>query len=166
MRVPMSRTGGGEPRVEGERGIDGRRPSLIRRQLGIVVGAAAGLVVCAVIFAIINLTSGPRVPPPDTMAHTLCADLTSQRYDDLYAQLAPALQSAGTSQQFAASQRQLDTLRGTVSVCSYALVSASDTAATLRFSLMRDHSGPTTADVILRYDSGTWRIESYDAGSF
>ena len=162
----MSGLGGGRPIVGDERGRAGRRPSLLRRQLGIVIGAAAGLVVCAVIFAIVNLTAGPRVPPPDTVARTLCADLTSQRYDDLYTRLAPALQSAGTPRQFAASQRQLDSLRGTVSTCSFTLVSASDAAATLRFSLTRDRNAPAIADVVMRYDSGAWRIESYDVSSF
>lgn len=162
----MSGLGGSRPIVGGEHERAGRRPSLLRRQLGIVVGAAAGLVVCAMIFAIISLTSGPRVPPPDTTARAFCADLTAQRYDDLYARLAPALQSAGTPEQFAASQRQLDRLRGTVSACSYTQVSASDTAATLRFSLTRNHNAPASADVVLRYASGAWRIESYDAASF
>jgi hypothetical protein len=139
---------------------------LLRRQLGVVLGAAVGVVICAILFAVLSLSSGPQPAPPDATARTLCTDLTAQRYDDLYGRLAPALQSAGTPQQFAASQRQLDTLRGTATACTYAGVGASDTSATLSFGLTRDHTAPTTAVVTLSYSDGAWRIDSYDASEF
>jgi hypothetical protein len=162
-------SGGGGRAVPGDVGMDAgieRRTSLLRRQLGVLLGAAAGLVACAILFAVLSLGSGPRAAPPDATARALCTDLTAQRYDDLYDRLAPALQSAGTAQQFAASQRQLDTLRGTATACSYAVVSASDTSAMVRFSLTRDHAAPATADVALGYADGAWRVEHYDASSF
>lgn len=134
-----------------------------RRQIGLLLGVAAGLVVCAAALVIANAITGPRLPPPAPAAAAICADLEHQDYNDLFTRLAPAQRTAGSEQQFVASQRQLDHLRGSVTSCTYTLLSVRATAATARLTIVRGTGGaPMQADVELGAEGGTWQVESYD----
>ena len=133
-----------------------------RRQLGLLLGVAAGLVVCAVAFVISNAITGPRMPSPAPAAAAVCTDLQHQDYSDLFTRLAPAQRDAGSEQQFVASQQQLDRLRGPVTTCSYTLPSVRANAATARLTIVRGSGAPTQADVELGAEGGTWQVESYD----
>lgn len=151
----------------GRPGVPSGRPPLPaprvwwRRQLGLLVGAVVGLVVCAVALLIANAITGPRMPPPAPAAAAICADLEHQDYADLFTRLAPA-QRAGSEQQFAASQRELDRLRGPVTSCTYTLPSVRATAASVRLTIVRGTSAPIQADVELGIEGGMWQVESYD----
>jgi hypothetical protein len=141
-------------------------PRWWRRQLGLLLGVAAGLIVCGLAFAVVYAISGPRLPPPAPTAQAICTDLEHQNYSDLYARLAPAPRDAGTEQQFVASQRALDRLRGPVTSCSFTLPSTRSGAATATLTITRDASTPTQADLVLRAsNNGTWQIESYDTSA-
>ncbi len=133
-----------------------------RRQLGLLLGIAAGLVVCAVVFVVANAITGRRMPPPAPAAQAICADLEHQDYSDLFSRLAPPQRAAGSEQQFEASQRELDRLRGPVTSCGYALLSVSANAATTRLTIARGTEAPTQAEVELGAENGVWQIESYD----
>lgn len=152
------------------RGVPSGRPPELpsqpwwRRQIGLLLGTAAGIVVCAVALVVANAITGPRTPPPAPTAAAICADLAHQNYADLYSRLAPA-QRAGSEQQFAASQQQLDRLRGPVTNCSYALPSVRATAATVRLTIVRGVGGVVQADVELGIEGGTWQVESYDTSA-
>lgn len=132
-----------------------------RRQLGLLLGVTAGLVVCALAYVVASAITGPRMPPPAPAAQAICTDLEHQDYADLFSRLAQA-QRAGSEQQFAASQRELDRLRGPVKSCSYTLSSASANAATARLTIVRGAEAPVQADVALGSENGEWQVESYD----
>ncbi|HEX6797477.1 MAG TPA: hypothetical protein VF116_07165 [Ktedonobacterales bacterium] len=133
-----------------------------RRQIGLLLGVAAGIAVCAVALVVANAITGPRMPPPAPVAAAICADLEHQSYSDLYTRLAPAQRAAGSEQQFVASQQQLDRLRGPVTSCAYTLPSVRDNAATARLTIVRGTEAPTQADVQLGAEDGAWLVESYD----
>lgn len=133
-----------------------------RRQIGLLLGVAAGIVVCAVALVVANAITGPRMPPPAPVAAAICADLEHQSYSDLYTRLAPAQRAAGSEQQFVASQQQLDRLRGPVTSCTYTLPSVRDNAATARLTIVRGSEAPVQADVELGAEGGGWLVESYD----
>lgn len=135
-----------------------------RRQVGLPLGVAAGLAVCALAFVVASAFTGPRMPPPAPAAQAICADLQHQDYADLFSRLAPA-QRAGSEQQFAASQRELDRLRGPVASCTYTLPSVRASAATARLTIVRGAGAPTQADVELGAADGVWQIESYDTSA-
>ena len=132
-----------------------------RRQIGLLLGVAAGLVVCALALVIANAITGPRMPPPAPTAQAICSDLERQDYADLFSRLAAA-QRSGTEQQFAASQRELDRLRGQVTSCTYTLPSVRSGAALARLSVVRGTGSPEQADIELGAENGTWLVESYD----
>lgn len=133
-----------------------------RRRLAyapLLLGALAGLALCALAYVALTLFT-PHQPDITPAARAICADLTSQRYDDLYTQLDPALRAQGTAAQFAASQRELDQLKGSVTACSTASASVSGSAASLTFTLTRARK-PASAQATLTSDGGTWRITAY-----
>jgi hypothetical protein len=140
-----------------------RTPPRGRRSwLAIPLGALSGLVVCGLALGALYLSQG-RPPSPATTAQTLCADLRGQHYAALYALLAPSLRQSGTPDQFAASQRQLDILRGKVLTCSYTVEHSDAAQAELRVTLTRASAGASSGTVALQYADGNWSIVAYDA---
>ncbi|MFI5273072.1 MAG: hypothetical protein ACHQ4H_08585 [Ktedonobacterales bacterium] len=165
-RIP-GRPAAGRAAAEQSGAVPSARPGLLRRQSGVIAGAVAGFLLCALVFLIVRaITGASRTPPPAATAQTLCADLRTQHYADLYTQLAPALQAAGTAAQFTASQQELDRLRGPVTGCTYTLSQVSDSGAAVRFTITRDSAAPAPASVTLRSSAGVWQIESYDSAEF
>lgn len=134
------------------------------RFLPVALGAVAGvlLVIVGVAFFSHRTTSPPLVPV-DRNARQLCADLTTQQYDDLYNMLSTAEQGVGTRDQFVASQRQLDVQLGTVSGCAYTLVSQDAANARISLRLTRGSSPTTAATVRLVMQGSDWRIADYDS---
>jgi hypothetical protein len=127
--------------------------------LPILLGAVAGLVLCAVVYLIFSATSAPRVDPTPT-AHAICADLTAQRYEHLYTLLSPDLQSQGDAAQFAASQRELDSLRGAAHTCRASVGSLGTSPVVVTLRLQRTQS--VSARVTLIQTSSGWRVSAYD----
>lgn len=131
-----------------------------RRWAPIALGVGAGLAICVVAALILGLFHQPASDAAPT-ARAICADLTAQRYDHLYALLSSDLQAQGSEAQFAASQRELDRLRGPVRVCQVSVASASGGAMSATLSLQRTQT--SVARVELTEVAGGWRIASYDA---
>lgn len=131
----------------------------VARWLPVALGIGAGLAVCVVAALLLGLL---RQPAPDAAptARAICADLTTQRYDRLYALLSPDLQAQGSEGQFAASQRELDRLRGPVRGCRASVVGAEGGAMSATLSLQRAQS--SVARIGLTEVAGGWRIVSYD----
>ncbi|HET9110581.1 MAG TPA: hypothetical protein VFN78_07140 [Ktedonobacterales bacterium] len=142
-RAPMGRLGGAFP---------------------VLAGVFAGLVLCALALLAFRLSASPP-PDPAPIAHTICVDLSGQRYDALYALLAPDLQGQGNEAQFAASQRELDRLVGPVRSCQPGAINVSNVSngvASITLRLQRGSASPATAQVALTDMQGAWRISSYD----
>lgn len=129
------------------------------RWLPVALGIGAGLALCVVAALLLGLL---RQPAPDSAptARAICSDLAAQRYDRLYALLSPGLQAQGSEAQFAASQRELDRLRGPVRVCRASVASASGGNMSVTLSLQRAQT--SIARVGLTQAEGGWRIASYD----
>ena len=138
--------------------------SFVRRQLGIILGAVAGIVLSVAALLVLSVIRATTpVPAPDATARALCADLQSRDYTALYMLLAPDLQATGTPSQFAASQQELDITAGRVTVCAFRIQRAVSDDATLMVTVQRGDGAPTTSDVALRYTNNAWRIGSYDS---
>lgn len=132
-----------------------------RGALPVLLGALAGLALCAVVILALTLAAAPP-PDPAPTARMICADLTSQRYDSLYTLLAPSLQSQGTQAQFVASQRQLDVLLGPVQSCQTSIDATSGGVARVALTLQRGQAAAAQARLALTQAPGGWRISSYD----
>lgn len=130
--------------------------------LPIVLGAATGLAVCILALALLLLLNG-RTTDPRTTAQALCADLQSQDYQSMYDALSPRMQALGTQTQFAASQQQLDALRGTVTGCVYDVQTADSTQANVTLSITRARAPRTQAVVHFLYIGDAWKVDTYDA---
>lgn len=131
----------------------------------VLLGALAGLALCGLGYLTLNLLSGHQ-PDAQPTARAICADLTAQRYDQLYTLLDPALQAQGTEAQFAASQRELDQLQGRVTSCAPGAITLSGDNASVPFSLTRAGSSqPAVAQATLTSTGTTWRIAAY-TGAF
>lgn len=128
--------------------------------LGMVTGVLLVLVGVA-IFS--HRNNAPPLVPVDRNARQLCADLTTQRYDDLYTMLSTAEQGVGPRDQFVASQRQLDVQLGAVSGCAYTVVSQDAANAKLLLQITRGSSPAAAATVRLVMQGSDWRIADYDS---
>ena len=140
------------------------RGGLLGRMRGVVpilLGVITGLALCAVAYAALTFNSKPA-PDPTPTAQAICADLSAQRYDALYTMLSPNLQSEGSEAQFAASQRELDSLQGAVTTCAATVASQSDGVASLTLNLRRGAAPAVSAHVTLAQAGEGWRISSYD----
>jgi hypothetical protein len=131
----------------------------------LLLGALAGLALCGLGYLTLSLIY-PRSPDVQPTARAICADLTGQRYDQLFALLDPALQAQGTQAQFVASQRELDQLQGPVTSCVTSNASVSGARASVTFTLTRAGSHqPAPAQAALTTDGASWRITAY-TGAF
>lgn len=139
-----------------------RRSTL--RALPLLLGAIAGIALVVLVMSLLSQRPGqaqnPSVAPT---ARQLCDDLTTQRYDDLYGLLAPALQTVGSRAQFVASQRQLDAQLGTARACSYSIAGQDAASATLTLTVTRGASAATSGQVRLTYEGTHWRIADFDS---
>lgn len=136
--------------------------SPLRERLPIVLGAATGILVCAVVLAAVLLL-GRRPNPPDTAAQALCSALQSQDYSATYNDLSGALQQQGTQAQFIASQRELDIVSGSARACGYSIQHNDGTVATVLFTITRQAGGARRATARFIHDGDTWRLDYYDA---
>lgn len=131
----------------------------------VLLGALAGLALCGLGYFTLSLIY-PRPPEIQPTARAICADLTAQRYDQLYTLLDPALQAQGTEAQFVASQRELDKLQGPVTGCATASVTVSGANAGVTFTLTRTGSRqPASAQATLTMDGASWHVTAY-TGAF
>jgi hypothetical protein len=142
----------------------GQSPSAPRgllRRAPIVFGTITGLVVCALAFAVLQLTAAPA-PAPIDRATTLCTQLKAQRYAEIYSTLSARLRAEGTAAQFAASQEQLDVLYGKVAACSANATQPSGRPS-LTLSVTRERQGTRAGSITLVYEDNAWKIDSYDS---
>ena len=165
----MERLGSPAQQAQGRVEVAGSRqekPSLFRRRLPLLLGAATGLVICVVgLFVLLALNGRtPPVPAPDATANAICADLRSADYTALYNALAPALQQQGANAQmeFVASQRQLDIASGKVASCAYQVQRADSAQATVSYTIARGSAPAQSGQIVFSYLDGSWRIASYD----
>jgi hypothetical protein len=108
----------------------------------------------------------PSLPSPGGAAADICTDLRAADYASLYQTLSPALQLQGADAEteFTASQKQLDIVSGRVSSCSYQIQRPNDTLANVTYLITRGSKPAQTAQVVLAYLNGAWRIQQYDTG--
>lgn len=130
-------------------------------RLPLVLGAATGILLCALALAVLFVVNS-HAASPDATGQTLCADVGAQNYDAVYELLAPPLQNLGSATQFGASQRELDALSGKVTSCAVTVLSADSTQASLRLTITRQRTGASQAAVHLQLLSGAWKVDAYD----
>lgn len=130
-------------------------------RLPLMLGAATGIVICAVALAVLFVLNG-RAASPNATGQALCADLQAQHYDAAYDLLAPSLRSAGTAAQFSSSQRELDALRGIVVSCTTTVQQTDATQATLQLNVVRQRSGTAQGIVHVQLVDGVWKVDAYD----
>ncbi len=136
---------------------------LLRGPLGalpIMLGIVAGLVLCAVALIALNAPANGRPPDPSTTVGSICADLSTHKYDDLYSLLTPALQQQGNQAQFVASQRELDVLLGPVTSCKQSVVWRGNDVSQASLTLARKNEA--TSNITLAYKQSDWRIVDFD----
>ena len=147
---------------DADAGPTARRSAL--QALPLLLGAVAGIALVVLVMALLSQQSAsPQSPSVAPTARQLCADLTAQRYDDLYELLAPALQTVGSRPQFVASQRQLDAQRGVARACSYSVAEQDATNAALTLTITRGSAAATSGQVRLTYEGNSWRIADFDS---
>ncbi|HEX8982875.1 MAG TPA: hypothetical protein VF792_08910 [Ktedonobacterales bacterium] len=136
---------------------------LLRGPLGalpIMLGIVAGLVLCGFGLVALNSSAGGRPPDPSTTVDSICADLSTQKYDDLYSRLAPALQQQGNQAQFVASQRELDVLLGPVTSCKHSETWYGNDVAHAAITLERKNEAGSS--ITLAYKQSEWSIVDFD----
>jgi hypothetical protein len=129
------------------------------------LGAATGILLCAVALAALFLFNAHGGASPEAAGQALCADLQAQNYDAVYSVLAPPLQGAGTSAQFAASQRELDALSGKVVSCTATVQQSDGSQASLQLTITRQQAGTAHAKVHMELLDDAWKVDSYDTST-
>lgn len=138
-------------------------PRRRRSYLGVFLGAVTGIALCALALGVLVLTHGQaQAPAPDATGQAICADLAAQKYTDLYGLLDGNLQGAGTADQFALSQEQLDAMAGKVTACSSRIASQQGGQATLALTVTRGGTAGSQGAVRLIVVNGAWKIDAYD----
>ncbi len=127
-----------------------RGAALLRRRRWLVLGVL-GVVLLAVLAAVLLVSQ----PPSARTLDTYCSALTAGDYQTVYQQLSPRLQAAGSEQQLA----QLLAL-DKVTSCSHGQVSQSGTTVTATLSLVHA-SGVKSEDVVflVQGSDGRWKID-------
>ena len=148
----------GKTRVSAKEKLPAR---LGARLLPSVLGGITGLAICVVILFVWRASS-PRPAPLQPVAATVCTDLQHRDYGTLFTLLAPQLQQEGTQAQFAASQRQLDILRGPVTSCSFH-ANTQGNQATVTYHIQRKDGASKDGVTQFQMVSGVWRITAYDS---
>ena len=141
---------------------EAERQAVGSSRLPLVLGAATGMLLCALALVVLFIVSSRAAASPQAMGQSLCADLQAQNYDAFYALLTPPLQSAGTGTQFGASQRELDTLSGKVVSCAVTVQHADSAQASLQLTITRQRTGMAQASVHAQLLDGAWRVDAYD----
>lgn len=146
-----------------------QRPRAVRA-LGVFplgLGFVAGILVCGGAFVVLTLLHGQpqqrALPSPRPAASAVCSALQKQDYSHLYELLSSAQRSAGTSGQFAASQRQLDIAEGTARACDATISAVDGPQATVVFAVSRVVSGGKSGTARMVYEQGAWKLDAYDA---
>lgn len=138
-------------------------PKRLLKRAPFALGAVAGLTLCALALLGALVVQGQHTTVPDATAQAICANLQSQNYGPIYDLMTPQLRAQGTQAQFVASQRRFDAARGTVATCRYVVEHSSAGSASVRFTLDRMGSAPSSGLVTLALLDHSWRIASYDA---
>jgi hypothetical protein len=149
-------------RIPGRAGLPGQAPAptQTRGRGGVIIAALLGVVLTLVLAAF--LIFGSRPGTASLAAQHFCDALVAHDYASLYAQLSPALQHQGTEELFAASQRELDALRGPASACSFADASVRGASATFVLTVTRARSG-AAGTLGMTFTGGAWRVAAYDS---
>jgi hypothetical protein len=127
----------------------------------VIIAALLG-VVLALALAVF-LIFGSRPGMASLAAQRFCDALVAHDYATVYAQLTPALQQQGTEELFAASQQELDTLRGPATACAFADASVRGSSATFVLTVTRVRSGAAAGTLRMIYTGGAWRVSAYDS---
>lgn len=148
-------------RIPGRAGAPGPAQARPRARAGIIIAALLG-VVLALVLAVF-LIFGSRPGTASLAAQHFCDALVAHDYASIYAQLTPTLQQQGTEELFAASQQELDALRGPATACAFTDTNVRGTNATFVLTVTRARSGAAAGTLRMIYLSGAWRVSAYDS---
>jgi hypothetical protein len=136
-------------------------PASPRGRAGIIIAALVGVVLALGVAGFLIFGSRPGMA--SLAAQHFCDALVSHDYASAYAQLSPALQHQGSEDLFAASQRDLDALRGPATACSFGDANVRNTSATFVLTVTRVRSGAASGTLRLIFTGGAWRVAAYDS---
>ncbi|HEY7985136.1 MAG TPA: hypothetical protein VID73_13250 [Ktedonobacterales bacterium] len=150
-------------RIPGRAGLRGQAPTPARPRgrSGVIIAALLGIVLALALA--VFLIFGSRPGTASLAAQHFCDALVAHDYASVYAQLTPTLQRQGTEELFAASQQELDALRGPASACAFADASVRGTSATFVLTVTRARSGAAAGTLRMLYTGGAWRVAAYDS---
>ena len=146
-----------------DEGVTKPTPRRALRLAPVALGVVAGVALVIVGATLLSHGSATARPPSFTpTARQFCDDLTTQRYEDLYALLSPTQQQIGSREQFVAVQRQLDAQLGAARACVYSAAVQDDYHVILTLTLTRSSAPATSAQSQLTYEQHGWRVSDYD----
>lgn len=148
-------------RIPGRAGLPGQASAPTRGRGGLIIAALLGIVLALGLAAF--LIFGSRPGTASLAAQHVCDTLVAHDYASLFAQLAPEVQRQGTEELFAASQRELDALRGPATACTFGDASLRGTSATFVLTVTRTHAGAAAGTLRLTFSGGAWRVAAYDS---
>ncbi len=134
----------------------------LRHRLQIALIAALGGALLAVGLAG-YLAFDSQTGTASVAAQRFCDALVARDYPTAYAYLSTALQGQGTEEQFAASQRDLDRIKGTVTRCAFSYVRVSGPRAVFQMNVARAQAGTATGVLQLVFERNSWKVDAYDA---
>jgi hypothetical protein len=155
-------------RLAGAQSAGGATPRLLGplARFPLLLGALAGLAVClvgALALTVLRGSPSASLSAPNAVAQRICTDVLRQEYADLYGLLSTAQQETGTEAQFEASQRQLDAASGQARQCTATVSTIANGRAGVQLTVVRGQAGAAVGSGSLAYESGSWRLDTYDA---
>ena len=148
-------------RIPGRADLPGQAPAPRRGRGGIIIAALLGVGLALALAGF--LIFGSRPGTASLAAQHFCDALVAHDYASLYAQLTPTLQHQGTEELFAASQRELDIVRGPATACTFGDASVRGSSASFVLTITRTHSGTAAGTLQLTSSNGAWRVATYDS---
>jgi hypothetical protein len=145
-------------RIDADQQPESRGPA--RAQ--IVLLAALGGVVLAVALAAF-LVFGSQTGTASVAAQHFCDAIVAQDYATAYADLSQTLQQEGTEAQFAASQQDLDRMRGRATACTFTNAHIATATASFTLLVTRSGTGRAGGTAHLVFERGMWKVADYDS---
>lgn len=127
----------------------------------IVIGALIGVVITVSVAAF--LIFGSQTGMASVAAQHFCDALVAHNYAAAYGDLSQSLQQQGTEPQFAASQLEIDQLRGRTTTCTFISTQVSNDHATFTLRITRAGSGASLGIIHMVRQAGKWKVDDYDA---
>lgn len=109
------------------------------------------------------LIFGSETGTASVAAQHFCDALVAHDYATAYADLSQSQQQQGSEPQFAASQLELDRLRGRATACAFTGTQVSGAHATFTLRITRAGTGTGYGTMHMIQQGGKWKVDDYDS---